>query len=145
MPPRVDFYVLEDSRPQARLHFACRLAEKAFNQSHKVCIAAASAEEAGELDTLLWTFREGSFVPHEIAAGGNDAPVLIAADGLPAAMQDVLINLHPSAPEGLERFQRIAEIVDGDAVRRKQSSERFKLYRDRGLEPQTHNLSGDDR
>ena len=46
-------------------------------------------------------------------------------------------------PDGYALFTRIAEIIDGDALRRRQGRERFRHYRERGIAPETHNL--DDR
>ena len=78
---RVDFYVLPDTADGARLEFACRIAEKAYTQAHRVYVHAASAAEAARLDELLWTFRDTSFVPHALAGAGISAadapPVLI--------------------------------------------------------------------
>ena len=63
---RVDFYVLEQADNQARLRLACRLAEKAWQQKQQVLLLAPGADDARTLDDLLWTFRDRSFVPHEI-------------------------------------------------------------------------------
>src|SRR5882672_4387346 len=81
--PRVDFYVLEGSEPRPRLVYACRLAEKAFLLEQRVSILTDSAEDAQQLDDLLWTFRDRSFVPHERqpAAGEPGTPVVIAFRG----------------------------------------------------------------
>lgn len=70
-PGRVDFYVLAGPKPAARLRFACRLAEKAYRLDHRVHLQTGSAAEAEQLDELLWTFRQGSFVPHELAPPGR--------------------------------------------------------------------------
>ena len=63
---RVDFYVLNQSGEQARRQFACKLAEKAYRLKNTVHIVAGSRADAERLDELLWTFRDGSFVPHHI-------------------------------------------------------------------------------
>lgn len=139
--PRVDFYIVDDAGDRARWQLACRLTEKAFSQSHKVCITVDSPEEADALDKLLWTFRDGSFIPHDIAKGDADEPVLIASGDLPAGMSDVLINLRQRVPEGYERFQRVIEPLDGNAPVRKDGRERFKHYRDQGITPESHNLA----
>ena len=79
---RVDFYVLGGSGSRARDHFACRLAEKAWKQDNAVFIRVANLEAAKQLDEMMWTFRDGSFVPHEIAQGqdaAQAAPVRISS------------------------------------------------------------------
>ena len=137
---RVDFYVLEQADEQARLRLACRLAEKAWSQSQKVLLLAAGADEARTLDEMLWTFRDRSFVPHEICSPGQ-APrttVLISDGNALPAQADVLINLRDAVPESLERYARVVEPLDGDPARRQSGRERFRFYRERGMNPESH-------
>lgn len=141
--PRVDFYLLDDADERSWLHLACRLTEKAFSQSHQVCIAVDSDKDAQALDTLLWTFRDRSFIPHAIADGGaaTGEPVLITSGPAPEGMSDVLINLRKQVPEEFTRFARVVEPLNGDAARRQEGRTRFKRYRDCGITPESHNLS----
>ena len=77
---RVDFYILSQAGQHSRQTFACRLAEKAYNLKNSVHIHAASRGDAERLDELLWTFRDGSFVPHErvsASSGTPESPVTI--------------------------------------------------------------------
>ena len=83
---RVDFYVLPGSREIARQQFACRLAEKAYRLEHSVHIHVDDRAAMQRVDDLLWTFRDGSFVPHEIAessAARPESPVTIGCSQLP--------------------------------------------------------------
>jgi DNA polymerase-3 subunit chi len=139
---RVDFYILETTRPGGRLHFACRLTEKAYSQGNAVYAHTESEQDASRLDDLLWTFRQGSFVPHERQTGGEPAaPVSI---GTPTASKrdgEVLINLCNNVPEFATGFLRIAEIVDGSESSKAAGRQRFRQYREMGLEPETHTIS----
>jgi DNA polymerase-3 subunit chi len=144
MTERVDFYVLKSSTAKQRWTFACRLTEKAYLRELKVVVASETAADLPALDELLWTFNERSFVPHEIERVG--APLDIATpvrltpdlDGTGAA--DLLVNLSGRLPTRLERFARIAEIIDGDDERRRLGRERFKAYRELKLPVETHQL-----
>jgi len=51
-----------------------------------------------------------------------------------------MINLGLEVPPFFSRFERVLEMVDGDAVQRAKSRERYKFYRDRGYELSSHNL-----
>ncbi len=141
-PVRIDFYILSDESPNARERLCCRLAEKAWKLGHSVYLHAGSEAEASALDELLWTFRDGSFVPHGLSAEAVKPapPVLIGAGAAPAAGADVLIHLCADVPEFYARFQRIAEIVAAPAPDRAAGRERFRFYRERGHQPQSHNL-----
>src|SRR4029453_18545168 len=61
--PKVDFYLLSDTEPRARLRTACRLAEKAYEQGLRVTVRTGGAAETAEIDELLWSFSDRSFVP----------------------------------------------------------------------------------
>jgi DNA polymerase-3 subunit chi len=141
---RIDFYILEQAAPQARLRFACRLAETAVKRQHRVHALTADEQAATELDELLWTFRAESFVPHGIAApdAATDVAVTIGCDAATApGRSEVLINLTPTVPACFEGFHRIAEIIDASDAGRSAGRERFRFYRDNGFEPQTHRIA----
>ena len=139
---RVDFYVLAAADDAARMRFACRLAEKACHLKHRIHLHTDSAGDASALDELLWTFRQGSFVPHEIVVLGLPArsPVTIGHGGNPPPPGDLLINLAGAVPDFAGQFTRVAEIVDGSEQGRRLGRERFRSYRERGQEPATHNI-----
>jgi DNA polymerase-3 subunit chi len=143
--PRVDFYVISGSDDRARLELACRIAEKACLQDHRVFVRAPDPDLARAVDDLLWTFNDRSFVPHDLvdSAGSGDTPVLIGAEAPAGGRYDLLLNLGPDVSPSCAQFTRVAEIIDGDAERRRLGRERFRQYRERGIAPETHNL--DDR
>ena len=138
---RVDFYVLSATGEIARQRFACRLAEKAYRLDNRVHIHVADPEAARRIDDLLWTFRDGSFVPHELqGAGEAEAPVTIGCDAPVALQCDLLINLDDSVPDGVGSFPRVAEVVTSDDECKSLSRQRFVAYRDQGHTLETHNL-----
>ena len=139
---RVDFYVLSASGEAARQQFACRLAEKAYKLKNRVHIHVDSAELAKRIDDLLWTFRDGSFVPHEQLGGSvkPSSPVTIGSHELPEFDCDLLINLGETIPERADAFPRVAEVVTSDDDSRSRSRQRFVDYRDQGHTLDTHKL-----
>ena len=140
---RIDFYILQSGSPGAGNAVACRLTEKAYQLGHKVYIHTADADQTEALDELLWTFRAGSFVPHRRCDAGDDfAPVLIGHGEAPEIRPDVLINLSGEVPLFFSRFERVAEVVEGEEPQRAGARERFRFYRERGYELATHELEG---
>ncbi len=100
-----------------------RLLEKIRSAGHRVVVRPADAERLDQLDRLLWTFRNDSFLPHGTRHDGhaaaqpiwlttgtdvpNDATVLVLVDGAEAA--------------DAAGFERVLELFDGrdaDAVAR---------------------------
>ena len=140
---RVDFYVLPDSGEAVRQRFACRLAEKAYGLDNSVHIRVADQQAATQLDDLLWTFRDGSFIPHEKLASADAravAPVTIGYLDNGAPRCDLLINLTGSMPKNTGSFPRVAEIVTSDGPSRQLSRERFVEYRNEGHTLESHNI-----
>ena len=140
---RIDFYVLSQSGEKARQLFACRLAEKAYKLEHTVHIHTRDEATAGRIDELLWTFRDGSFVPHDRVGAGGDAaqaPVTVGCDPGYDASRDLLINLDDVIPACAGAFPRIAELVTSDEDSKQKSRRRFVTYRDEGHELETHNV-----
>ncbi len=140
---RIDFYVLGTSGDHSRNHFACRLAEKAYRLSNTVHIQTIDKAAAAQLDELLWTYRDGSFVPHEIASAELTrpaSPITIGHGESPREQTDLLINLSGKIPPKNDAVPRIAEIVTADDGSRQQSRVLYAEYRDRGHTLQTHKL-----
>ncbi|MCP5421228.1 MAG: DNA polymerase III subunit chi [Gammaproteobacteria bacterium] len=141
--PRIDFYILPDQAADGRVLLACRLCEKAFQHGHRIYIQAASPEQARILDDLLWTFRQGSFVPHALCPAGDSdmSPVLIGAGAdIAAQTAEVVINLDALPPPDFDRFERVMEIVDQHPDILAQSRQRYRFYRERGYPPDSHKL-----
>jgi DNA polymerase-3 subunit chi len=139
---KVDFYILNAPGEAARQQFACRLAEKAYRLQNSVHILTGSQGSAAQIDELLWTFRDGSFVPHEVVSRNDtvDSPVTIGFDLQTARKHDLLINLSDGVPDVAEAFPRVAEIVTSDEESRRNSRERYAAYRDGGHSLATHKL-----
>ena len=144
---RVSFYVLSGAETTARLGFACRLAEKAYKLRNRIHAHTSDAGMAQALDVLLWTFRQGSFVPHEMLTSVSqpNAPITIGFPGISTPNEppsaDLLINLAVEVPAFFGRYARIAEVVDSSPAGRETGRNRHRFYRDHGLEPETHEVS----
>ena len=139
---RVDFYIAPEAASDTTMFTACRLAEKAWRHGTQVYIHTASPLQAEQLDTLLWTYRDGSFVPHarrddEFASA---SPVVIGHTDEPPMTDEMLINIADAVPTFFSRFQRVAEIVGTLESQKVAARDRFRFYRDRGYELDTHHL-----
>ena len=139
---RVDFYLLQSTGQQARLRFACRLTEKAWHLDNRVHALVSAVEQLQELDELMWTFRAGSFLPHETldATRQPAAPVSIGQPGTAPPAVDLLINLTDELPEWHASCARIAEVVGAESACVTAGRERYRYYRDQGYALETHRI-----
>ncbi len=141
----VDFYIVKGTGAQDAPRVACRLAEKAWSMGRNVFIHAADDSALREIDELLWTFKQESFVPHDVVTGSTDphaehAPVLIGSDASENLALDVVINLSLALPPFYARSQRVAEIVAADETSQQAGRGRYRHYRDAGCTLRSHNV-----
>ena len=149
MTERVDFYVLKSAAAKQRWVVACRLAEKAYLRDLSIVIANDTLADAQALDDLLWTFNERSFIPHKVCTDehpmdpATKVHLAVLPGASPAALPaaDLLVNLTAHLPAHWELYPRIVEIIDADEERRRLGRERFKMYRDRKVALETHQLT----
>ena len=137
---QVDFYVLDRIDEHSRNTLACKLAEKAWRMENTIHIHTMTQAAAERLDELLWTFRDGSFVPHELAGGESGAPVTIGFGDAQVAPRDLLITLCDDIPPFAQDFPRVAELVTSEESCRMKSRQRYAIYRDQGHKLETYKI-----
>ncbi|MBA2648393.1 MAG: DNA polymerase III subunit chi [Legionella sp.] len=142
MPIRVDFYLLESSAIDARWLVACRLLEKAYKLGHRVYVHCDHQQDAELLDELLWTFKDDSFIPHNLLGEGpySPPPIQLGHSQAPKGFNDILLNLAHDIPVFYTQFKRIMELVSNVESEKEQSRVRFKAYRAKGCQIHTHPL-----
>ena len=140
-PTQVDFYLLSDTSQQAG-KFTCRLAMMAWERQQRIYIIAETDSSVKQLDEQMWQLPEQRFLPHSTAGESNagKAPVIIGT--LPGLKPtDVVINLCNDAVPQPERFKRVLEIVPFADNERQASRVKYKIYRNLGLKPRTHEIN----
>ena len=143
---RVDFHF----NVEHRLQYACRVVRRARSADCRGLVFSRDADRLGRLDTALWTFSALDFVPHVYAdsplAGRTPVLLTTALDGASPSCP-VLVNLDDDVPPELAsltaRFDRLIEIVSLDDDDRRRARDRFRNYREAGLEPQSHDRSAE--
>ncbi len=137
---QVDFYVLDSGSHLARLHFAVKFVEKLFRGKMAVHVHADDQAQLRQLDELLWTARDTSFVPHEISpAPLEHCPVTLNVGNF-AGHEGILINLASSVPDWFSRFERVVEIINKQDADVAAGRERYRFYKDRGYPLVDHTI-----
>ena len=138
--PRVDFYLLPDGSGMQK--FACIMASKAWSAGNHVYMHTETEDTAKKLDDLLWTFRDISFVPHEIynETENNEAPITIGFGNHFPNHSQVMINLDYKIPEFAEKFSRIIEIVENNEKKKEIARQRYRQYKESEYELHNHNI-----
>ena len=92
-----------------------------------------------QMDDLLWSWNEDSFIPHGIAPD-KEVRVEIGHDYEPIEHCDYLINLSNERPAFFGRFKRMAEILDQNQEILTKGRDRYRFYQDRGYHLDYHKL-----
>lgn len=143
----VDFYILPDTTLEARLDFACRLAETIHRKGYRLHIHTRDEAMARDMDERLWTFKPESYLPHGLLADevvpvppvtlGWEAPPDPGADSPPI---EALLNLHDGMPEWFSRFERVAEIINQHQAVLEAKRDCWQTYKQRGYPVKAHKL-----
>lgn len=97
------------------------LLEKTLERGWRAVVEVGSEQRAEVLDTLLWTYRDESFLAHGRAGGEFDAdqPVLITTGPDNGNGADVRFFTDRAVPKSAEGYRRIVYMFSGhdpDAV-----------------------------
>ena len=139
--PRADFYLIAKPRfLEEPLKLVCELARKSYDANLWTLILARDAQQAEELDELLWAFDDDAYIPHQIAGDQEDelTPVLIAPPDIDAPARALVINLRDDAYLGA--CERVLEVVPADESAREPLRARWKQYKALGLEVNKHDM-----
>ena len=137
----VSFYILPSESLQERYQFACKLIEKAYRSGYFCYVLTDSTEQSQIIDDLLWTFRAGSFIPHQLYTGTLpeiEKVILIGSLAAPEHWQKTLFNLSSHCPEEFDKFDRILELLDNSETTKIAGRDRYRQYQQSGLKITTH-------
>ncbi|MBV8739458.1 MAG: DNA polymerase III subunit chi [Alphaproteobacteria bacterium] len=114
-----------------------KLLERAREQGFVIVVRAGSAERVAQLDALLWTYEEASFLPHGSTRDGNPAaqPIWLTDRDENPNRATMLVLVDGVEPGDLSSFSRCADIFDGnDESAVAAARERWRRAREAGHE-----------
>lgn len=142
--PNVSFYILNSQNIKDYFKTIVQLTVKAYEAKNHVLIHSHNPSHLQLLDNYLWTYKPTSFIPHTVMLTEEiDSPIetILLADFIPKTeCCDLLIQLASQVPEQFNHYQRVIEVLYDEPAHLAQGRERFKFYRQHGIEPQTIKL-----
>ena len=134
-----------------KLAYACRLLRKAHRAGAKVAVTGDLATLQA-LDRELWTFDDQEFLPHVLAAGSplpkrlHATPIWLSPDAASApGERSILVNVGREMPAGMDRFQRLFDLVSSEPDDRQEGRQRWKAYAAQGWDVQPHEVKDEAR
>jgi len=128
----INFYVGRSHHLRYRLHFACKLVEKALARQLTCYIYTDSLRSCEYMDDVLWTYKDISFIPHGIYPQEEALPVLVGYGDNTPPKADFLINLSNQSPYFLSHFDKVAEVLDQEEKILQAGRKRYVYYRKQG-------------
>jgi DNA polymerase-3 subunit chi len=111
---------------------AVRLTEKAHSGGKRLLIVGDRAR-LEELDRLLWTYADHSFLPHALAGGPHDSeqPILLAEAPDPANGATLLLSLEGGIPADFSAFERVLNLFEDGTPAHSRARADWKALADR--------------
>lgn len=129
----VSFYHLERSNLESVLP---KLLEKVLSAGLKAVVKLGSVERVEAINGLLWTYEQGSFLPHGSVSDGNgpEQPIwLTDGDDNPAGAT-VLVLADGAESSSLAGYDRCLELFDGrDEAALSATRAHWKMYKAQGF------------
>ena len=112
-PPEVLFYHLERQPLEKVLP---SLLEKTLERGWRAVVQSGSKERLEALDLVLWTYSEGSFLPHGTSKEGHhaDQPIYLTTGDESPNGAGVRFLVDGAVPAGLEELVRAVFLFDGN-------------------------------
>ena len=111
--PEIGFYHLRTTPLERALP---KLLERALADGHRVLVLAGSAERVQQLDALLWTYSEASFLPHGSARDANAArqPIFLTDREENPNNCTMLVLVDGAEASTIAGFDRCCDLFDGN-------------------------------
>ncbi len=92
-----------------------KLLEKALERGHRAVVLTGSKERAEDLNAVLWTYEDRSWLPHGTMGDGNAEaqPIYLTAGDENPNGADVLVAVDGREPANGESYARIIDMFDG--------------------------------
>jgi DNA polymerase III subunit chi len=128
------FYHLEHQSLERALP---ALVERTLERNWRAVIQVGSEERVEALDTLLWTYREESFLPHGTRRDGNpeQQPVFLTSSEENPNDATVRFLVDGAEVAAVTDYARVVYVFDGrDASAVEKAREQWKLVKEAGCE-----------
>ena len=128
----ISFYHLQKSRFEDALPF---LLEKTLEMGKRALIKVGSGSRAEQLNTHLWNYQKGAWLPHGTTndGQGENQPIwLTSVDENPNGATFLFLG-DGACSSDISTFERCFELFDGnDAALLAIARDRWKSYKDEG-------------
>jgi len=117
------------------------LVEKSLQREWKVVVQAGSSERVETLDSLLWTYRDESFLPHGSTRDGTEGhqPVWLTTENDNPNSANIRFLVDGADLDETDKYERLVYMFDGhDNTAVEHARARWKFHKDQESVEQTY-------
>ena len=144
MKKKVYFYILNE---QDDINLSvCKIIKKYYNDGHKIIVKSNDQEFIDNINKLLWTFEQLTFIPHSTNITYDcTTPVLLYKndyknDSIIKKDYNVILNIDTALDTTDNDHEIIIEIVAHDEDKKTISREKYLYYKKNNLDVKHENL-----
>ncbi|MEC7833160.1 MAG: DNA polymerase III subunit chi [Pseudomonadota bacterium] len=127
------FYIIKE--PEKLNQIICQVIKHFYKNKYKILVNTQDDQQIKDLDSLLWTFEQISFIPHSTDENIDmPAPVVICnknslSETFDSSSFKVLFNLSHKIQKDWEDFEKIVEFVLPKENQKTISREHYLFYK----------------
>ena len=128
-------FIVLNSAIKSRI--VCDLADKCYQNNKRIALYSRSEDECKKYDSLLWTWKQQSFVPHkyiDVLSEPLPEPIVLTTQIDTVADYDTVLMIDPLPMDKISQFSTVidfAEKYDSEGI--ELSRKRFKDYKEKNL------------
>ena len=138
------FYIL-DSDDDIN-YCTCKIIKKFYEEGKKILVSSKNSILIDDLNKLLWTFEQLSFIPHSTSKDYDSfTPVLLTEtgyknDSIIKKDYNIFINLDDEVKTDYYNYEIVIELVSGNEHQKNLAREKYLYYKKNKLNVVHENL-----
>ncbi len=138
------FYIL-DSDDDIN-YCTCKIIKKFYEEGKKILVSSKNSILIDDLNKLLWTFEQLSFIPHSTSKDYDSfTPVLLTEtgyknDSIIEKDYNIFINLDDEVKTDYYNYEIVIELVSGNEHQKNLAREKYLYYKNNRLNVKHENL-----
>ena len=138
MTTEIVFIVLNSA---IKSRIVCDLTENCYLKKERLVIFTKNEDEGKRIDSLIWTWKQHSFVPHkylERLSTSQKEPVVLTTNIENPADYTTVLLVAPLPVEQVKQFSKVIDFAEKyDSSKIESSRQRYKIYKEHDLKIST--------
>ena len=138
------FYILD---PDDDINYCtCKIIKKFYEEGKKILVSSKNSILIDDLNKLLWTFEQLSFIPHSTSKDYDSLTQVLLTetgyknDSIIKKDYNIFINLDDEVKTDYHNYEIVIELVSGNEHQKNLAREKYLYYKNNRLNVKHENL-----